>query len=175
MSPGQLLSGPNERCVYALGSLESTTVRFSPLRRDWRRSNRLICYINVTGFASVMLVLFYFLLLLQPLQVCVGNSVVLPQMHHAVSMPASNREDAMVIAVMRDGRVFFGTDCIEPWNLPVKIRDRVSRSAERKVYIRADARAKYGAVKDVLDGVRSSGIEKIGFLVEQRRSVAGVQ
>jgi biopolymer transport protein TolR len=100
----------------------------------------------------------------------VGQSADLAQADHPISMPKAVREDAMVVAVMRDGKVFFGTDRIKPWNLPVKIRDSVSHGAERKVYIKADARAKYGAVKDVLDGVRSSGIEKIGFLVERRRT-----
>jgi biopolymer transport protein ExbD len=38
---------------------------------------------------------------------------------------------------------------------------------ERKVYIRADGRAWYGTVKEVLDGVRAAGVEKVGFLLEQ--------
>jgi hypothetical protein len=46
-----------DRDRIALGALESTTIRVSPTWRQRRRSNELICYINVTGFVSIMLVL----------------------------------------------------------------------------------------------------------------------
>ena len=36
--------------------------------------------------------------------------------------------------------------------------------------IKADARAKYRDVKEVLDGARSAGVEKIGILVDQRKA-----
>jgi biopolymer transport protein ExbD len=48
------------------------------------------------------------------------------------------------------------------------------RGVERKVYIVADMRAKWGAVKIVLDGVRSAGILRVAFLVDQRRSTASL-
>ena len=37
------------------------------------------------------------------------------------------------------------------------------------IYLRADARARYGAVKEALDGIRDAGIDRITFLVEQER------
>jgi len=36
------------------------------------------------------------------------------------------------------------------------------------VYIKADARAKYGAVVEVVDNVRSAGVDELGLLTEQR-------
>jgi biopolymer transport protein ExbD len=48
------------------------------------------------------------------------------------------------------------------------------RGVERKVYIVADSRAKWGAVKVVLDGVRSAGILRVAFLVNQSRSTASL-
>ena len=51
-----------------------------------------------------------------------------------------------------------------------QIRSRLkNRDVERKVYIRADMRARYGAVKTVLDGVSSAGILRVAFLLDQRR------
>ena len=38
---------------------------------------------------------------------------------------------------------------------------------ERKAYLKVDARAHYGAVLRVLEGVRSAGIENIAFLVRE--------
>ena len=76
----------------------------------------------------------------------------------------------MVIGIQRDGRVLFGRDPVRPSDLPPKIRESVSYGSERKVYIKADARAKYGSVAEVLDAVHAAGIEKIGFLVYQRKT-----
>jgi biopolymer transport protein ExbD len=84
-------------------------------------------------------------------------------------MHAADREDAMLIAIQRDDRVFFRTDPVRLSDLPGRIRESVSHGAERRVYIRADARAKYAWVAEVLDSVHTGGIEKVGFLVNQRR------
>jgi biopolymer transport protein ExbD len=55
-------------------------------------------------------------------------------------------------------------------NLPDYIRDGVKHGAENRVYIKADARAKCGAVKEVIDDVHSSGVEMIGFLADERKA-----
>jgi biopolymer transport protein ExbD len=84
-------------------------------------------------------------------------------------MAGANREDAMIIVVMRDGAVYFGGERVQPEQLPSKILDCLrDHTVERRVYIRADARVFYRNVKEVLDGVRSAGIERIAFLVDQR-------
>jgi len=38
------------------------------------------------------------------------------------------------------------------------------------VYVRADARAKYKFVVDVVDNVRSAGVDDLGLLTEQKKS-----
>jgi biopolymer transport protein TolR len=99
-----------------------------------------------------------------------NGSADLPKVDHPVLMRAANREDALVIAVQRTGDVWFGYERVPPPRLPDALRKGLSRGAERKVYIRADARVKYGRVIEVLAAVRSSGVEKVGFLVDQRKS-----
>jgi Biopolymer transport protein ExbD/TolR len=56
-----------------------------------------------------------------------------------------------------------------PPNCPASIREYLSSGSEKRVYVKADGRVHYGTVVEVLDGVRSAGIEQVGFLVEQRR------
>jgi biopolymer transport protein TolR len=85
-------------------------------------------------------------------------------------MPYADREDALVVAITRDGQVWFDRDRITAENLPAAIRERVSLGAERRVYIRADMRARYGLVVRVLGSVRAAGIEKVAFLVDARNS-----
>ena len=139
------------------------------------RSSQLICGIDEIPFVHVAVVfsfiLFLFFLTL-PMPFHGGLRPDLPRVGHPVLMAHANREDAMTVAIWRDDKVFFRNDQVRPDELPAKIRESISQGAERKVYIRADARARYTWVAEVLDNVRSAGIEKIGFLVEQRRTPA---
>ena len=38
-------------------------------------------------------------------------------------------------------------------------------------YVKADARAKFGAVVEVVDDVRAAGVDDLGLLTEQKRSL----
>ena len=73
-------------------------------------------------------------------------------------MPGALREDAMLISVTRDGNIFFGTHRIRSSDLPASIRESVRRGSERKVYLKVDARAKYGDAAAVIDEIRLVGI-----------------
>ncbi len=145
------------------------------MKPNRHRPNQLISGIDGTPFVHVaivfsFMVLVYFVTLPVPLHG--GIKPNLPQVSHAVSMTHANRGDAMIVTIFRDDKVFFRSELVRPNELPVKIRDSLNQGAERKVYIRADARSRYGWVAEVLDGIRSAGVEKIGFLVEQRRTPA---
>jgi biopolymer transport protein ExbD/biopolymer transport protein TolR len=99
-----------------------------------------------------------------------GVSADLPRVWHPVSMPGALRDDAMKVSILRDGQVYFCNERVWSDDLGRRIQDRLKdRSVERKVYITADARARYGTVKAVLDGVRSAGILRVAFLADQRR------
>ncbi len=74
----------------------------------------------------------------------------------------------MEVAVTRDGQIYYGLDLVWIDQIPDAIRKSLSQGAERKVYIRADQRARYGAVKQVLDRVRSAGVTDIVLVVDQR-------
>ena len=140
------------------------------MKPNRHRPNQLISGIDGTPFVHVaivfsFMVLVYFLTLPVPLRG--GIKPNLPQVSHAVLMTHANREDAMIVTIFRDDRVFYRSELVRSSELPAKIRQSLNQGAEREVYIRADARARYGWVAEVLDGIRSAGVEKIGFLVEQ--------
>jgi biopolymer transport protein TolR len=142
--------------------------------RNHSNSLRPIRAIDVTAFSSVLAVMFLTLFIIEMLvsplaRIHHGVGIDLPKVDHPVKMLAANREDAMVIAVMRDGQIFFGNERVSVEDLPNKIRERLSHDAERKVYINADARVPYGTLSPVLDEIRSAGVLRIAFLAEQRR------
>ncbi len=92
----------------------------------------------------------------------------LPKAAHGVTMAGTLREDTLLVAVTRDSEIYFGSYRISPEHLSRGIREGLSQGAEHKVYIRADKRARYGTIKNVLDGVREAGVEQIAFLVDRR-------
>jgi len=133
------------------------------------RSVKLLCQIDTSAFASIMIVLVFTMLFatwLKPTHHGIGADP--PKVSHSIPMPRSQREDAILVTVMRDGSIYFGVDRIGPYQVRSRILDRLKdRSVERKVYIRADGRVLYRSVKEVLDGVRSAGIEQIAFFADQ--------
>jgi biopolymer transport protein TolR len=143
--------------------------------RSWRKPAKLFSDFNTLQFAGVMSLVMFVLLMVfmvqtQPFH---SGSVDLPRVNHPVSMLGADRADAMVVNVTRDGKVYFGVEQVRADALPQKIADRLKdHNVERKVYIKADTRARWGAVKDVVDGVRAAGLMRVAFLVDQRRSAA---
>jgi biopolymer transport protein ExbD len=99
-----------------------------------------------------------------------GISPDLPQVSNAVWMPRASRENAILLAVMRDGKIFCGSNQVSAEQLENCIRQQVSRGSERKAYIRADARVPYGRVEAALDGIRAAGVRDIAFFVEERKN-----
>jgi biopolymer transport protein ExbD len=124
--------------------------------------------INVTPMVDVMLVLLIIFMVITPM-LQKGVTVSLAQANNPIQMPDADKEDALIVAVMRDGKIFFDTQQVTPEDLTQKVKDRVSSRADKRVYVKADARAKYKAVVDVVDNVRSAGVDQLGLLTEERR------
>ena len=74
---------------------------------------------------------------------------------------------------MRDGSVFFGTDKIPVDDLTSKVKDRLTGRIDKRVYVKADARAKFGSVVAVVDAVRAAGVDDLGLLTEERKPTVG--
>ena len=121
------------------------------------------------GFVSVMLALLF---LLMPTMSFYNDLPIhgadLTETHHAVEIPKALREDAIRIEVDSDGTIYFRDQPVLSSQLPDLIRGGIRNGAERKVYFSADARAKYGRVLQVLDGIQLAGVEEVCFLTWQQ-------
>jgi biopolymer transport protein ExbD/biopolymer transport protein TolR len=95
--------------------------------------------------------------------------VELAKTNNPIPMQDADKEDALIVAVARDGKIFFDTSQVGPEELTQKIRDRIANRVDKKVYVKADARAHYKAVVEVVDNVRSAGVSELGLLTEQKR------
>jgi biopolymer transport protein ExbD/biopolymer transport protein TolR len=125
--------------------------------------------INVTPMVDVMLVLLIIFMVITPM-LQKGVSVDLAKVNSPSAMPDADKEDALIVAVMRDGKLFFGNDRVEADQLTQKIKDRLANRVDKRVYVRADARAKYGSVVEVVDNVRAAGVDDLGLLTDQKKN-----
>jgi biopolymer transport protein ExbD/biopolymer transport protein TolR len=124
--------------------------------------------INVTPMVDVMLVLLIIFMVITPM-LQKGVTVKLAQANNPVQMPDAERPDALIVAVMNDGTVFFDTQKLTSSELTQQVSDRIANRTDKHVYVKADARAKYKAVVGVVDDVRSAGVDQLGLLTEQRK------
>jgi len=125
--------------------------------------------INVTPMVDVMLVLLIIFMVITPM-LQKGVSVDMAKTNNPVPLQDADKEDALIVAVQRDGAVFFDSQKVSAEELTQKVKDRVQGKANKEVFIRADARAKYKPVVDVVDDVRSAGVDQVGLLTEQRQN-----
>jgi biopolymer transport protein TolR len=123
--------------------------------------------INVTPMVDVMLVLLIIFMVITPM-LQKGQSVDMAKVNNPTPMPDADKEDALLVVVMRDGQIFFGTDRIKIDELTNKVKDRLANKVDKRIFIRADLRAKYGYVVDVVDNVRAAGVDDVGLLTEQK-------
>ncbi len=123
--------------------------------------------INVTPMVDVMLVLLIIFMVITPM---LNNkvNVDLPTATAAVVMDDANKEDAVTIAVTRDGKIFLGGDQVSTDDMGAKISAKLENKTSKEVFLRADNRALYGKVMDAIDGIRSAGVSQLGLLTEKR-------
>lgn len=122
--------------------------------------------INVTPMVDVMLVLLIIFMVITPM---LTNKVQidLAKVNNPIAMPDADKDDAIVIAVTRDGSLFLGQNLIAPANLGQQVADRLQNKTDKTVYFRADARAQFKAVEDAIDDVRTAGVDQVGLLTQK--------
>jgi biopolymer transport protein TolR len=125
--------------------------------------------INVTPMVDVMLVLLIIFMVITPM-LQKGTIVEMAKTNNPVQMQDADKEDALLVAVNRDGKVFFDSQIVSPEELTQKVKERVASRTKKQVFVRADARAHYKWVVEVVDDVRSAGVDELGLLTEQRQN-----
>ena len=123
--------------------------------------------INVTPMVEVMLVLLIIFMVITPM-LAHGVPVDLAKTTNPIAMSDAGRPDALILSVMRDGQMFLGSERVTGESLTQKVRDTVVNRLDKTVYVRADARARYGSLVAAVDDLRSAGIDQLGLLTEKR-------
>jgi biopolymer transport protein ExbD/biopolymer transport protein TolR len=132
-----------------------------------KEGSKISANINVTPMVDVMLVLLIIFMVITPM---LQNKVAvdMAKVDNPTAMPDADKEDAIVVAITRDGGVFLGQDKLDVSELGNRVRDKLADKPGKTIFIRADARAQYRAVEDAIDAVRTAGVEDVGLLTQKK-------
>jgi biopolymer transport protein ExbD/biopolymer transport protein TolR len=123
--------------------------------------------INVTPMVDVMLVLLIIFMVITPMLMN-KVQITMAMVDNAVSMPDADKDDAIVVAITRDGGVYLGRDKVDPSNLGDLVSAKLAEKTDKQIFVRADSRAQYKAVEDAIDDVRTSGVDEVGLLTQKK-------
>ena len=101
-----------------------------------------------------------------------GISVDMVKTVNPVPMQAADKSDAIIIAVTRDGQTYLNTTQMPADQLPGKVKDMLTNRLDKMCYVRADSRARYEKVVDVVNNLRAAGVDQLGLLTEQLQQKA---
>jgi biopolymer transport protein ExbD/biopolymer transport protein TolR len=128
--------------------------------------------INVTPMVDVMLVLLIIFMVITPM-LSKGVPVDMVRTRNPIAMHDADKSDAVLVAVTRDGKVYLGSNQIMPEDLPPKVKDLLTNKLDKTVFVKADQRARYEKVVDVVDNLRAAGVDQLGLLTEQLQEKGG--
>ena len=100
-----------------------------------------------------------------------GVSVQLPVTGSAVAVPKADNQDALVVALTADGTTYLGVDRVTTSALADRVKKLLSTRNDKTLYIKADARVPYARVVEIIDAVRTSGVDLLTFLTAQQDTV----
>ena len=129
----------------------------------------VVSEINVTPMVDVMLVMLIIFMVIIPM-LNKGAQVILVRAKNSIAMKDADKDDAILIAITRDGQVFLspGNIPVQPDQLPGKVKDlaAVRSGTDKTIFIKADYRARFETVTDVIDNLRTAGVDTLGLLTE---------
>lgn len=98
-----------------------------------------------------------------------GVSVQMAKTANATAMPEADNENAWVVSITADGRLFFGTKSVTPEGLTEEMKVN-PRRRDQNLYIKADARSSFGNVENALKAAKVSMFESPVLLTNQNET-----
>jgi len=130
------------------------------------RADAMVASPNVVPMADIMLVLLIIFMVVTPM-ITNSETVDLAKVANPIDMPAAGKDDAIIVAISRDGTIFLGNTKTAFADISSQLRERIAGSADKPVFTKSDARTKYGDVVKLVDKVRSSGVDNVGLITEK--------
>lgn len=120
--------------------------------------------INITPFIDVMLVLLIIFMVAAPLST-VDTPVSLPK---AAGQPAERPEKRLMVSLARDLSVTLDGAVVAPQTLPQRLTEAAEGDTSLPVFVSADEGVSYGALMELMNGLRDAGFSRIGLVGLER-------
>ena len=125
--------------------------------------------INTTPLVDVMLVLLIIFLITVP----VINETIKLELPKESNIPLITKPENIVIAVNRDGEVYWGLERMADNEALVnRLKIEAVKEPQPEVHIRGDQEVRYESVGRVVVACQRAGIFKVGFITEPPAGVA---
>jgi biopolymer transport protein TolR len=136
-----------------------------------RRGRRAaLSEINVTPLVDVMLVLLIIFMVSAPL-LTVGVPLQLPKTEAGA---VEDQAKPLTVSIRADGSVFLNETETPFASLAPALRDLAGGSATKPIYVRADGRAPYALVAQVMASLSASGFSTIDLITDTGGPSSGV-
>jgi biopolymer transport protein ExbD len=124
---------------------------------------------NVIPMADIMLVLLIIFMVVTPM-LQKSTPVDMASVENARDMQDADKDDAIIVAITRDGQIYLKNTKLSKDDLTGQIKDLISNRLDKTVYVKSDSRAKYGDVVAVVDEIRSAGVDQLGLLTQKNQN-----
>ena len=118
--------------------------------------------INVTPLVDVMLVLLIIFMISAPL-LTAGVPVELPKTEAGAMQ---DQPEPLTVSIRADGSIFLGETQVAYSELTPRMRQQAGPDTAKPVYVRADGRASYETVAQVMAALSTSGFTSINLVTD---------
>jgi biopolymer transport protein TolR len=130
--------------------------------RSRRGRRAALSEINVTPLVDVMLVLLIIFMISAPL-LTVGVPLQLPKTEAAAMQ---DQTEPLTVSVRAAGQVFLNETQVPFASLSPALRDMAGQGFSKPIYVRADGRAPYAIVAQVMAALSQSGFSSINLITD---------
>jgi biopolymer transport protein TolR len=133
-------------------------LRMNVRKGKTRKKSAIVGDINVTPLVDVVLVLLIIFMVVTPM-IASGVAVDLPRTANHFKKPDDGKD--IIISVTKEKAVYFMANATRKEDLTTKIKEERRKHPEKTVFVKGDARAPYGAVREVMELVHKADIEDV--------------